>query len=570
MSALARRTNPKLSLSLVAWVALSSFEATGQSVFPEPKTPAEMTDLAYKYANGIGCPRDAGQAMLWYKRAAREGEPGAILAIGDMLEEGRCVDQDLVASALWRRRAAMLDFPPAMTRYAGMLERGIGVELDREAAKEWYRKAAKLGYGPAMTRLGDLEGNVDWYRKAVAKGDPGAFGKLGLVTGDSALFRQGAELGDAASMTELGRIAKDNQEAVQWYRKAAEAGDPNGMERYAYFAEHGRGMESSSGDALLWYNKAAELGQPAALTRLGVMTGDKKLIKRAVDAGYAPAMSALAKLQPSDAKELYEAAASRGEPEALFRVGRIEESAARGYPEALAATGKTEAAAKAGHTPSMIKLGWLRQAAEAGDPEGLYLYGMSLPDKADGANWLRRAAEKGLPRAMTEVALRSTDPADRRKWLEAAAKAGEPEGLYRFGILTGDRESLRKAAEKGYAPAMVALGDKEWLEKAAAAGHANAYTKLGQLDRAAEMGDPEAKMLLGDALRSKKPKQAYALYVESAKAGFGPAMTRLGDCSLNGVGTSRSDIDALKWYREALENGDATAEARLKSLGKSP
>ena len=30
-----------------------------------------------------------------------EGEPGAMAAIADMLEEGRCVDQDLVGAVLW-------------------------------------------------------------------------------------------------------------------------------------------------------------------------------------------------------------------------------------------------------------------------------------------------------------------------------------------------------------------------------------------------------------------------------------------------------------------------------------
>ena len=77
--------------------------------------------------------------------------------------------------------------------------------------------------------------------------------------------------------------------------------------------------------------------------------------------------------------------------------------------------------------------------------------------------------------------------------------------MYRFGVPSGDRDWIRKSADKGYAPAMVALGEKEWLEKAAGAGYANAFTKLGQLERAAQMGDPEAKMLLGDAVRTKKP-----------------------------------------------------------------
>jgi len=170
---------------------------------------------------------------------------------------------------------------------------------------------------------------------------------------------------------------------------------------------------------------------------------------------------------------------------------------------------------------------------------------------------------------MTESGIRSTDSSERAHWFEAAAKAGDAEGMYRFGILSSNREWLRKAAEKGQAPAMVALGEKEWLEKAAETGYANAFTKLGQLEKAAEMGDPEAKVLLGDSVRQKKPKQAIAYYTEAANSGYAPAMTRLGDCNLNGEGTSRSEIDALKWYRDAVSAGDAAAGTRLSAMGKA-
>src|SRR3954454_3313532 len=151
------------SLLLVVLLALSSLPMAGQSFSTSPKTPAEMTELARRYANGIGCPRDAGQAMLWYRQAAREGEPGAMVAIGDMLEEGRCVDQDFVAAVMWYRHAAQLGFAPGMVRLAQMLEQGRGVHFDGDEAHDWYRKAADLGYGPAMTRLGEIEGKTDWY-----------------------------------------------------------------------------------------------------------------------------------------------------------------------------------------------------------------------------------------------------------------------------------------------------------------------------------------------------------------------------------------------------------------------
>jgi TPR repeat protein len=113
---------------------------------------------------------------------------------------------------------------------------------------------------------------------------------------------------------------------------------------------------------------------------------------------------------------------------------------------------------------------------------------------------------------------------------------------------------------------MVALGTREWLERAAAAGYANAWTKLGQPERAAAAGDPEAKVLLAD--RSRDSRAAWRLYVEAANAGYAPAMLRAGDCHLDGKGTWRSEVDAVNWYRRAAQAGSTEAAEKLSRLGK--
>ena len=371
-------------------------------------------------------------------------------------------------------------------------------------------------------------------------------------------------------MTELGR----HREGRQPKRRAGierrpKRAIPNGMERYAYFAENGHGgLDKSFGEAIVWYKKAAEAGQPAALTRMGEILGDKKLHQARGRPRATPrAMTALGETatgrrEAACMKRPRSSVSPRPVPcrqGAGIGGSRISRGAGRDWANGSGGEG--------GPLPSMIKVGWLRQAADRAIPRALYLYGMSLPDKADGANWLRRAAEKGHARAMTETALRSSDAADRRRWFESAAKVGRAGRHVPVRRSSGDREWIRKAADKGYAPAMVALGEKDWLEKAAGAGYANAFTKLGQLERGAEMGDPEAKMLLGDAVASKKPRQAVAYYLDAAKTGYGPAMTGSGDCSLHGEGTSRSEIDALKWYREAhcgRSDGSRTSQSTRK------
>jgi uncharacterized protein len=218
-----------------------------------------------------------------------------------------------------------------------------------------------------------------------------------------------------------------------------------------------------------------------------------------------------------------------------------------------------------------VKLGRYEEAARTGDPEGSYQYGLSMADKAEGTRWIQRAAEAGHAAAMRELGLRYRDgsgaPVDTEvstHWLRSAAAAGDAQALYETG-------NNRAAAEKGYPPAMVRLaeetGDRSWLHKAAALGYANAWTKLGELDKAAAAGDPEAKVLLAD--KTRKPKDAYRLYLEAAQAGYAPAMLHLGDCAMEGRGTSRSEVDAVNWYRQAARAGSREALDKLSKLGKS-
>jgi TPR repeat protein len=466
------------------------------------------------------------------------------------------------------RRAAEAGFPPGMMRLAESIEHREGAE-----ALQLYREAAGKGYSPAMTRLGDITGEESWYIRAVDAGHPAAFAKL-AVRKDGAealgLLRRGAELGDPAAQSALGRELErtDPDAAAKWFKSAAQGGDPVGMERWAATAER----RGENGEAAVWYGKAAAAGVPRALHWQAMRlvrtdeTAARALLKKAAAAGFAPSMTKLALLDGD--QELLLLAAKAGDPEAMMALGGdwVARAADRGYPEALAAVGRIDEAAARGHGPSLAKSGRLEEAARSGDAEGAYRYGMSLPDRAEGTRWIQRAAEAGHATAMRELGLRyrtgngaPKDESVADTWLRKAAGAGDAEALF----LTG---SVNEAAEKGYAPAMVALGTREWLERAAAAGHANAWTKLGDIERGAAAGDPEAQVLLADRMSDRR--DAYKLYTEAAADGYAPAMMRLGDCHFEGKGTSRSEIDAVNWYRRAANAGSAEALAKLESLGK--
>ncbi len=573
MNVRARLSNFSLLLLLVAAICAVAQE-------PDDSDPAGMAELARKYEKGLGCPRDIGKALVYYKRSAALGEPTAMVALGDLYHEGVCVEADLKYATDMYRQAAMKGFAPGMMRYGEILE-STG---RRNEGIVWFRRAAMKGYGPAMTHLGDILADIEWYRRAVAAKHPAAFARLAENVPSVeavALLKEGAELGDPTAQSRYAqRIeATDRKKALELYRAAAPAGDARAMSRLGFYAE-------TEGDRLLWYTKAAEAGDSDALywmARRAETSGDReqalRLYRRAVGKGHAGATAQLAKLTGD--KVMMKAAAEAGDADALYAVAQetndkalLQRAAELGNAEALAATGETEKAAAKGHVASLVKLERWEEAAKAGSPEGLYRYGLSLQDKADGTRYIRRAAEASYPAAMRELALRiesgsgaAQDAADAKQWMERAAKAGDSVAMYRIG----NESTVRQAAEAGYAPAMVKAadltGDKKWLEKAAEANYTPAYTKLGQFEKAAEAGDPEALVALAD--KTKSPQKAYKLYLQAADKGYLPAMRRLAECHINGRGTSLSPIDGVNWYRKAAQAGDAESLAKLKQLGKT-
>jgi tetratricopeptide (TPR) repeat protein len=76
-------------------------------------------------------------------------------------------------------------------------------------------------------------------------------------------FRKAADLGDVTAMLNLSAYYDETQneaEAFKWYRKAAELGDVYSISCIAYCYETGYGVSVDLAEALKWYRKAKELG----------------------------------------------------------------------------------------------------------------------------------------------------------------------------------------------------------------------------------------------------------------------------------------------------------------------
>ena len=63
-------------------------------------------------------------------------------------------------------------------------------------------------------------------------------------------------------------VAKDEAEAVGWYRKAAEQGLDLGQFNLGVCYENGKGVAKDSAEAVRWYRKAAAQGCESAIRKL--------------------------------------------------------------------------------------------------------------------------------------------------------------------------------------------------------------------------------------------------------------------------------------------------------------
>ena len=128
---------------------------------------------------------------------------------------------------------------------------------------------------------------------------------------DKGLLRRAAEMAYPPAMVGLGEFYMDGhreQDAAQWFRRAADAGDRSGMLHMGGMYQLGLGVPHDDRAAVHWYRKASDAGDASAMFDLGAMyehgrgvpadlTEAKRLYGRAAERGNAEAQAALARLK---------------------------------------------------------------------------------------------------------------------------------------------------------------------------------------------------------------------------------------------------------------------------------
>ena len=419
-------------------------------------------------------------------------------------------------AAYWYKRAADQGNPKAMLRL-------VRFYLDRggySPAAEWAEKARRLKQELSpldMFLLGRGTSNAEWYRRAVEKGHVGSMLALGTYyekekRHDEAAecLKLAAERNSAEAQLRLGDhyrsglgVKKDLAEALKWYRFAAEKNSAGAQLRLGDHYRSGLGVKKDLAEAVKWYRLAAEKEYPEAQIRLG----------------YCYYRGLGVKKDLTEAVKWFVRGGKTADPAVKYLLGNC-------FCHGLGTEKNIPEAAK-----------WYRLAAEKGHTEAQYLlghcyhHGLGVKmDMDEAAKWYRLAAEKGHTEAQFNLAnTYSTwsfwhDSEERLKWYRLAAEKGHTEAQFQLGNCLyygrGVKEDhaeaakwYRLAAEKGHAYAQFHLAEccyhgtgvkKDraeavgWYKRAADQGHVQAKDTLRFL---AKYGNDEAKRALGESGR---------------------------------------------------------------------
>jgi TPR repeat protein len=209
----------------------------------EKSHPIAQWASGQMYAEGRGVIRDDTQAAKWFKAAAEQGQRLGQYGFGVMLAEGRGIAQDDAQAVKWFQLSVQQGYSAADAKLAVMYEKGRGVSKNPEEAEKRYNKTAKEGNDEAL----------EWYRKAAERGD------------------------HQAEVVFVNAAVNQNPKAIAFTRKIAEKGDSTaqtilGMMYYSNcFRGDGQDFATHEVEAEKWLKKGAEKGAPIAQASIAWM-----------------------------------------------------------------------------------------------------------------------------------------------------------------------------------------------------------------------------------------------------------------------------------------------------------
>lgn len=535
------------------------------------------------YEHGRGVPQNDKEAGKWYLTAAKQGCIEAQLIIGDWYWSGHYYKQSFTKSVEWYLKAAMKGSTKAQFIMGYCYDVGIGVSQDKRLAQKWYHMALKRPdfLSVCSSKIYSQDNHSLYHylmkkRQLAEEGDVESQNWLGyfykningvLHDHNEAIrwYRKAAESGYAESQYQLGlcyiQDASDDinvyEVALDWFRKAARHGHTGAMNQIGECYICGYGVNKNKGRALHWYTKSAEQGNPEAHDRLG----DYYQNGGEWEYNYWHSNDYL-----KESIMWYQRAAKQGHAFAQYKIALLYQN----KQEILNV-----------NDDEIMKC--LFKAAEQGCIEAqcrlgeCYLFGWNTKENIlQARKWFRKAADQGDREAdeylrkginqhlnnKPESIKEENPPADNESiwWYIDAAKRGNADAqfhlaeCYRHGYVPGRDASRYSTIDNEHKEAL------KWYRKAAEQGHCEAQLQLGLfLDNSIS----DDYYYESERKDDKRNYEAFTWITIAAKQGHADAQFYMGKYYEYGIIVKQSDQLAIEWYRNAAKRGSANAQYKL-------
>ena len=257
-----------------------------------------------------GCGEKTVFGSAAMKKLKRESYSEFLYRRGDI-----CFSEDLERRGLDRYfRAAALGHAKSQYMISTFYLYGNHVDPCEAEAARWRAKAAPGLKLRAMQ--GDPEAQMLW--SYCCKDDNGDRRLIRYWAEKSfENFRRQAEAGNAYACVMIGKFyengvagEKSPDKAAEWYRRAADQGYWDGIERMIHCHIYGIGVKKDIGQILIWNRKAAGNGSSSALASLGMFYEDGDLVEKDLRKAFG----------------YYRAAAELGNPPAQLLLARCYEN----------------------------------------------------------------------------------------------------------------------------------------------------------------------------------------------------------------------------------------------------
>eukprot|EP01137_Pigoraptor_chileana_P021756 Opistho-2@85846 len=241
------------------------------------------------YVHGKGERQHVHNAALWFHRAAEQGDATGQWLLGICFEQGIAAPVDFRRAFELFNLSALQGYAPAQYAVGCYYEVGRGIAPDSKAAVSWYNAAAKRGYYPAVRALASC------YRHGVGVEISDFDTRMGIA---ATKYKEAAMGGDGDSMCLYGLMrargetsgdgAAAASDAVEWFKKAHDAGCATATVNLSLCYKMGFGVEKSEEQAFSFMADAAKRDdQPDAYYELGALysegTGTEKSIHKAIE-----------------------------------------------------------------------------------------------------------------------------------------------------------------------------------------------------------------------------------------------------------------------------------------------